>query len=259
MGRPAKEISAIGARILSLFEKGESRLAFSRRVGVDLKTLSRYIRGERQPSAEFLNRLADEAGVDVTWLLRGGDRPAIWSKESEQNFSRGLAIAVEVADPAGVLIARDSALAPGALPILPTTWPTRGKPVPVFGTVAGSVVGQIAISSDPVGTMPRPPGLLPDENAYVLTVRGSSMEPRFMPGDHVFVAPNRARRPGDIVVVQTINHEADDVRATIKELIADRASILVTRQYNPPAEVAFKRAQIVSVHRVLTINELLGV
>lgn len=103
------------------------------------------------------------------------------------------------------------------------------------------------------------PGLRGARDAYALYVVGSSMEPRYRAGEVVFVHPHRPLRAGDICIVQTTDFEDGDLRGWIKEFVRFTDKGALTRQYNPPAEVEFRRAAIKAMHRVLTPNEIVGV
>jgi phage repressor protein C with HTH and peptisase S24 domain len=128
--------------------------------------------------------------------------------------------------------------------------------LPVFGLAAGSVLGALTMGTEPVEYVPCPTGLSRVKGAYALIVTGSSMEPRYMAGDMIFLHPHRPPRPGDHVVIQEIS---DGTKTWIKRFERQTETHLVTLQYNPPAEVKFARNTITAVHRVLTTNELFGI
>ncbi len=44
---------------------------FSKKTGIPYRTLQNYFLGERQPSAENLQKIATQLGVNVNWLLTG--------------------------------------------------------------------------------------------------------------------------------------------------------------------------------------------
>jgi len=134
--------------------------------------------------------------------------------------------------------------------------PMSAADLPVFGLAAGSVLGALTMGTEPVEYVPCPPGLSRVKGAYALIVTGSSMEPRYMAGDMIFLHPHRPPRPGDHVVIQEIS---DGTKTWIKRFERQTETHLVTLQYNPPAEVKFARNTITAVHRVLTTNELFGI
>ena len=137
--------------------------------------------------------------------------------------------------------------------------PLRGSmplDLPIYGTAAGSVIGTFQID-DVVDHARRPAGLV-GTRAYGLYVTGESMVPAFRPGDLVVLHPGRPVRIGDIVVVQTRNFEQGPVIAYIKELVRITAEKLFLQQYNPQAVVELDRRVVVSMHRVLSTAELIG-
>lgn len=134
------------------------------------------------------------------------------------------------------------------------------REIPVFGTAAGSINGAIAMSNEAIDWLPRPPGLKGARDVYALYVVGNSMEPRWRPGDVIFVHPHRPVRRGDHVVIQMRKTGAAETQSWVKEFIRTASNgDAVTRQYNPEAEMTFVKASVSAVHRVLTTNELFGV
>ncbi len=60
----------IGRKIKELREKwGLSQKDFASLLGISTMTLSRYEKGEREPTAELLKKLAQKFSVDLNWLL----------------------------------------------------------------------------------------------------------------------------------------------------------------------------------------------
>lgn len=132
--------------------------------------------------------------------------------------------------------------------------------VPVLGTAAGSHLrGAFQISSDPVDYVRRPPSLMNARNIYSLYVEGSSMEPQYNPGDLIYVHPDRPPRPGDAVVVQCQLTSEGQMEATLGIYMRRTAEALIIKKHNPQAEVEISRGIIISMHKVLTTNEIFGV
>ncbi|MCB1424097.1 MAG: helix-turn-helix transcriptional regulator [Nitratireductor sp.] len=129
--------------------------------------------------------------------------------------------------------------------------------LPVFGLAAGAVRGTHRMDSDPVEYLPAPPALAHVRDAYALIVTGNSMEPRYASGEVIFLHPHRPCRNGDHVVIQELIDGG--ITVSIKQLDKLTDEHVVTRQYNPPAEVKFLRSRVQAMHRVLTTNELFGV
>jgi phage repressor protein C with HTH and peptisase S24 domain len=132
------------------------------------------------------------------------------------------------------------------------------KDVPVLGTAAGGdyAKGAFQLTPDAVDYVRRPPGLMNAKEIYALYVEGSSMVPRFEPGELIYVNPNRPVRPGDYVVIQEPVDE-DTTRGFVKQFVKRSGEWVVVRQLNPAGEMRFKPQ--VKVHRVLTVTDLMGV
>ena len=95
-------------------------------------------------------------------------------------------------------------------------------------------------------------------DAYALRVTGELMLPLHRPGDLCIVHPHRPYRRGDSVIVQVRTYEGATAEGYIKAYKRQTDDMLYCEQYNPPAEVAYKKATIISVHKVLTVAEMLG-
>lgn len=74
MGRVAKSETDLGRRLLAI--RGQrSRSEFATLLGVHENTLGGYERGSRQPDWDFLVKLTEKAGVNLNWLVTGGNTP----------------------------------------------------------------------------------------------------------------------------------------------------------------------------------------
>lgn len=132
------------------------------------------------------------------------------------------------------------------------------KDVPVRGMAAGSVVGAWSIDGI-VDMVRRPPGLSHAPNAYALYVAGTSMSPKYEPGDLIYINPDRPAGPGDVVVIQTQMYDGATIQAWIKTLVTETGDSVVAHQLNPPSTVTYGRETVVSIQRVMRTNELFGV
>jgi phage repressor protein C with HTH and peptisase S24 domain len=88
MGRPRKIAPGLGERILSLVRSDQTNAEFADEIGIADATLGNYLRGEREPSYDFLRRLRAVRGVDINWLITGEGKsdvkPASRHKASNQ-------------------------------------------------------------------------------------------------------------------------------------------------------------------------------
>lgn len=138
----------------------------------------------------------------------------------------------------------------------PAARPPATRMLSVFGLAAGSIQGAHALTVEPIDEVPCPPGLTHALGAYALETRGESMVPRYFPKDILYVNPHQAPRPGDHVIVQVRLYDGSGTETWVKRYDGEDGRFVRTWQYNPPGEIKFDRRFVVSVHRVLPINEL---
>ena len=107
----------------------------------------------------------------------------------------------------------------------------------------------------------RPPLLAGRDDVYAIYVQGTSMEPKFEWGDAVIVDTRRPASPGDYVVVQLAAPDGEqDMRrmALIKRLVRRSGTFVELLQFNPSITFKIDAAKITSIHRVLSLTDLLG-
>lgn len=131
-------------------------------------------------------------------------------------------------------------------------------PLPLYGSAQGGELGEqhdFALTeldlSEVLDYLRRPAALADDKESYALTIVGSSMSPRFKPGERVGVSPRARVEIGDDVIVQLRGENTNRVRRVlIKELVRRNASHVVLKQHNPPRELQVDRSDILAIHKV---------
>lgn len=191
---------------------------------------------ERSPRIDTLTRIAEELGTTPEWLLGRTDDSSVSAAPPKT---------------ADVRTADIPALSRNAMP----------SDVPVMGTAAGSLLsGAFQLQGGVIDYVRRPPALSGARDIYALYIEGSSMEPRYFPGELVYVNPHKPPRIGDTVIVQEHNGDSSPVSASIGVLFKRSNGTVVLRKYNPPdSEITITQTRIAAIHRVLTPNELFGV
>ena len=128
--------------------------------------------------------------------------------------------------------------------------------IPVLGIAEGGEEGWSLWNGDVVDYAARPPSLAGAPNGYATYVVGSSMEPRYHPGEMIFVHPGKPVAPGNYVVVQ-VKPKADGEppRALIKRLVRRTASKITLAQFNPERSFDVALKDIVSIHRIVGSGE----
>lgn len=157
-------------------------------------------------------------------------------------------------------------VAPAAVPYpYPSNLPND---LPVLGTAAGALIHDEDLGKEFEGFhleatviqyVRRPPALQHVKEAYSLFVEGDSMYPMHPPGELRFVHPLRSAAPGDSVIVQTRTWQDDPGQAYIKIYKRRSGGQLHLEQLNPPCTISIPLEFVVSMHRVLTMNELFGI
>lgn len=215
-------------------EKGLNYEAASTQSGLDRSYFRKlFDRGGRSPRGETLMKIANGLEVPVSRLLEGA---------TETTESRPVTKDVRPA----------SAPVPNHFDL--------PMDIPVRGTAAGSHLrGAFQLSADPIDYVRRPPALIGARDIYSLYVEGESMVPQFWPGDLIYVNSHKPPRFGDAVVIQCQLSHDGEVEATIGIFFKRSTDKIVIQKHNPRAEIEISRSTVVSIHKILTLNELFGV
>ncbi len=194
-------------------------------LGVSQPAVSQWEIGITAPSRRKIARLAEILRVPVTWII--SDDEVLLQNVNNQAQSKTLA----------------------SLP----------SDVPVYGIAVGGSEGDFRFNGQVVDYVRRPPGIANHRNVYALWILGESMSPWNKDGDLIYVSPAKPPIVGDHVVVQL--QETSDGEpgvAMVKLLIGKTPTQLKLRQYNPQREFALPLAKVKSVHKVLSLRDLLG-
>lgn len=205
-------------------------------------------RAKGLPRSDRLDNLARILGTTAEWLLRGGEEPA--------------------------LSARGGSGGSVASPVLAFRGEDRPRDVPVLGTpscgemivrVDGEEVHVETIDMDldeVIEYVRRPAGIDGRTDVYAIYPQGFSMSPRFEPGEVQYVDGRRPPAIGDYVVVQLRrpDEQAGEriVSALLKRLVRQGADWIELEQFNPATIFRIDRPRVARIHRILTLNELVG-
>jgi phage repressor protein C with HTH and peptisase S24 domain len=193
-------------------------------IGVSQPAVSQWEIGITAPSRKKVGKLAQILRVPVSWLV---------TDEDAQQAAR---------EPAG-----------------PTTIAALPIDVPVLGVAVGGNDGDFRLNGQVVDYVRRPPGIASLKNVYGLWLVGESMSPWNKDGDLIYVSPARPPVIGDHVVVQLQDTaDGEPGLAMVKLLIGKTPTQLKLGQYNPTREFNLALTKVKSVHKVLSLRELLG-
>jgi phage repressor protein C with HTH and peptisase S24 domain len=115
-------------------------------------------------------------------------------------------------------------------------------------------------TSETVDYIRRPASLARKRDIYALTIVGTSMQPRWDPGDPAYIDPNRAPSIEDDVAVQLKAADGEDgdrvASVLIKRLRKRTTRYVELEQFNPPIVFRVEATDIAAIHRVIPRKEL---
>lgn len=213
-------------------------------LGVSPQAVSGWERDEAQPELKHITKLADMLGTSINWLMNAEGNPA-------RDYLDKL-IAEAPPRPADASVRRAGVMAPRR--------DEMPQDVPVMGNAAAGNKADFTLSGQIIDYVRRPLGIARQYGVFGLYVVGNSMVPKYEDGNLVFASSARAPVIGDYVVVEmkpAIDGEAH--LGFIKRLVKRTGNKIICEQYNPAKQVEFDVRQVVALHRVIPLEELLGV
>jgi phage repressor protein C with HTH and peptisase S24 domain len=219
---------------------GLSESAASKRAGLSadaIRNIRRALEGGKEDggvSTRTLNALAPVLETTAEWLMtQQGEKVAIPPPDSD--------------------------VVPA---VVQHTSDRMDRDLPVYGSAKGSLVDGVEgieiFSTTAVDYVRRPAVLVNVPGAYAVYVSGDSMDPAHPNGALRLVHPHRPVSPGDTVIVQTRHYDGAPPQGYIKVLRRRSGDRLLLEQYNPAAKIEIPIKYVVSVHKVLDMNDLYG-
>lgn len=202
----------LGARIRQRREHlGFTQFSLARSLDVDQSTIAKWESGPNRPRTSSLEKLAVLLGVSVAWLVAGDDA----YKTPAQSVG-----------------------------------PRPGRDLPVLNVEPSPTELGLKIAGEPQQYLERPPSLAGVSNAYAIFVYDDRMEPRYSPGDVIYVNPNRPVTPGSYVVVL---QEGSSVG--IGRLVERSDSVIAIEQLFPARTVRLPKPTVRKLHRIVLAGE----
>ncbi|NBJ13226.1 XRE family transcriptional regulator [Microvirga arsenatis] len=197
-------------------------------------------------------RIADRFGVSVDWLVNGRGTPPDGSAPPKPAAPSGM---LTDAPPPNIDLSQAEDL---------PHFRGFGGPrnVPEYGAAIGGRRGDadFQFNGQTVDWAPRPPGIMHKKDVYSLRVTGISMIPKYEEGERIYVDPHRPPAIMDYVVIELKpSEEGEPGDGFIKRLVRRTPTKIVVSQFNPPMEIEFDRDEVKSLHRVIPVDELLGI
>jgi transcriptional regulator with XRE-family HTH domain len=124
--------------------------------------------------------------------------------------------------------------------------------LPVIGLPAPGDSERILIDNKPHGEVLAPPQLEGIAGARAVYVRGSRMEPRYYPGEIVYLHPARPANPGDFVFVTVREPGFATAVGYIRQFIGQDLTHIRTLTLNP------KREHLIAKESLLSMATIVG-
>jgi phage repressor protein C with HTH and peptisase S24 domain len=195
-------------------------------LGVSQPAVSQWEIGATAPNRKKVAKLAQVLRVPASWIMNDEEAPSPNLADNPQVLPAVAALATDV---------------------------------PVYGVAVGGSDGDFRLNGQVVDYVRRPPGIASLRNVYALWIVGESMSPWNKDGDLIYVSPARPPIVGDHVVIQLQDAaDGDPGIAMVKLLVGKTPTQLKLAQYNPNREFSLALAKIKSIHKVLSLRELLG-
>jgi hypothetical protein len=190
--------------------------------------------------------------------LEGGKQHGV-STETVRKFEAYFGTAIAASAPVSApRIIRPSGPEPTEVVKVGEGWPDVGDDwIDVRGVTVGGDDSYFYFG-DVIDQVRRPPGIKNAKNVAALNVSGDSMEPRFAPGELIYVQL-REPAPGDDVVVELYSeNEGDPAKSFLKRFVKQTGRRIHCKQFNPMGDLEFDRGEVRHLWRVLTLRDLLG-
>jgi phage repressor protein C with HTH and peptisase S24 domain len=119
--------------------------------------------------------------------------------------------------------------------------------VPIYGWVGAATDSRLTLADQNLrGYVPMHPGQANVRDAFALEVADVSMEPRYEPGETVYLAPNRWPRPGQDCVVVTKSGQG-----LLKRFVRRQGDTITLHQFNPVQTFDMALEEVEQIHTVV--------
>lgn len=218
--------------------RGITQKAIADHFGIKPVSVTQWESGKSKPETDKFPELAKLLGVRLEWLI---------NNEGERDLPSG---------EGGPIMPPEVRSAEVPVPER-QSMPTN---VPVMGNAAGGAKADFFLNGEIVDYVRRPPGIAHQTGVFALYVVGTSMYPKFEEGALIYATSTKPARVGDYIVVETYSDGHDSTTGGfVKRLEKRTATKIFCRQFNPDKLLEFDLKKVKAVHRIIPLEELLGV
>jgi len=216
-------------------QKGMSLQTVAEKAGTTKSQIDKLEKGERRLTVDWLLRIAGALGVEASQMLDCAGTPAS-SLPVEGGMLRD-----------NVSMAYDASGVPRYhnLPV-GTATPTKAlDPLPVYGMV-DALTGTLQHMREAVSYIPRPSALVSSRQAFAVYCPDNRLEPRYTPGDLLFVNAARPVTPGCFVCLILKNDSA-----VLGQFVRRDVQYITLNQLNPQQPIQIEAAEIRQLGRIV--------
>lgn len=131
--------------------------------------------------------------------------------------------------------------------------------LPIRGTLSTGPGGVFSMGEDRTTSyVRRPPRLEGRDDVYGLYVEDTTMQPAFRPGSLILLEESPPPKIGDDIVIEFAPVDGAGGRPILRHLLAADEDSYTLQQLSPPATTTVSRAQVRTIHRILTMLDLFG-
>ena len=209
-----------------------------------------FLRGKLAEQRLSMKEASERIGRNHAYLQQYFEReiPAVLPEEVREKLGELLGVEPTVLRDNASMRPRTGARPPFT-PLPPLNTVDRIK---VMGVAEGGGEGKSTWNGEIVDWVARPPSLSGAPNGYATYVIGTSMEPRYHPGELIYVHPGKPVALLDYVLVQLKPPaEGEPPLALIKRFVRKTATKIVLEQYNPPKQLDIPARDVVSIHKIV--------
>lgn len=233
--------------------RSQSELA--RRSGVPQATISRTLKGGSVPELETIKKLAEALSSTSSWLADGigpgpdhpDHRPSSHAQSLDNAPNLPLLGGLQAGSSAdNEKNGDESETRSVPVPLQYYVDKTKFRPIPVIGRAQGGMPERIWTDGDyPVGATDKYAEVATsDPHAFITPIIGTSMAPRYNPGEYALVEPATAPELEDDVLIRLNTGET-----MLKRLISRRGGIQLA-SYNEPGTMLFDETEITWMYYV---------
>lgn len=123
--------------------------------------------------------------------------------------------------------------------------------LPIYGVAVPGDEDRTVVDGQPHGFILAPPQLEAVAGAQALYVRGRSMEPRYYPGELVYINPARAPNPGDFVLALVREPRFASPIGYVRRYLGEDSRHVRLATLNPKRHYAVDRKALVSIATIV--------